>query len=369
MDTGAQEWSNDRVFDIDRSDETIAVVELARLMAADLLAPAGRDADRDGTVPDAVDAALFDSGLIAPVAQEHGGGGVPTVVAHLSAVEALAHGDAALAAQAVWSGAAALLLGRVANPQQQARWLPHIATEPRAMATALYEGFGTSPSEFDTLVMIGGVSGTKLAVSSPRHAPHLLVIGANGAAIVGTQASGVAIEDAPDRLALGVASLSTVRLESVEPLDVFGPSDGFMLGVSHIRLLNAALALGTANRAIEYAAAYANERIAFGKPISSFQGVSFMLAEAALRVGAARLEMIDTAQQIDAGNVEGVEAATTNAVNYACNVAVTATRDAVQVLGGHGFITDHPVERWYRVAATIAAIDFDPLASAFDPAL
>lgn len=369
MDIADQQWSNSQMFDIDRSDDTLAVVELARSIAADLLAPAGRDADRVGVVPAAVDTALFDSGLVAPVAEAHNGGGVPSVVAHLSAVEALAHGDGGIAARAVWSGAAALLLGRIANPQQQSRWLPRIATQPRTMATALYEGFGTSPSDFDTFVMIGGVTGRKLAVCNPLDADHLLVIGANGAAIIGTQASGVFIDEAPGRLALGAASLSCVRMESVEPLDVFGPSDSFTLGVSHVRLLNAAIALGTAQRALEYASAYANERIAFGKPIASFQGVSFMLAEAALRVGAARLEMIDTAQHIDAGIVDGLETATTNAVNYACNAAMTATRDAVQVLGGHGFITDHPVERWYRVAATIAAIDFDPLASAFDPAL
>ena len=97
--------------------------------------------------------------------------------------------------------------------------------------------------------------------------------------------------------------------------------------------------------------------------------VSFMLAEAALRIGAARLEMIDVAWQIDAGDSDGLEQATTRAVHYACGTAMTATRDSVQVLGGHGFITDHPVERWYRVAATLAALDYDPLLSAFEPAL
>lgn len=357
------------MFDIDRSDETSAVTDLAKSLAVNLLDPAARDADRLGTIPASISSALFDTGLMAPVHEQHGGGGVPSAAAHLAAVEALAHGDAAITAQSVWSGAAALVLGYVGTETQQTRWLPHLAARPGVIATALYEGFGASPSEFDTLIMIGGVTGAKLAVCGSQEASHLLVIGSNGAAIVDPRSAGVTIGTPAPRLALNSSALSTVGLVSVEPLEVFGPSDGFQLGVSHVRLLTAALALGTAQRSIEYAAAYANERIAFGKPIASFQGVSFMLAEAALRIGAARLEMIDVAWQIDAGNVDGLERSTTRAVNYACSVAMTATRDAVQVLGGHGFITDHPVERWYRVAATLAALDHDPLMSAFEPAL
>jgi alkylation response protein AidB-like acyl-CoA dehydrogenase len=57
------------------------------------------------------------------------------------------------------------------------------------------------------------------------------------------------------------------------------------------------------------------------------------------------------------------------AVNYATTIATAVTRDAVQVLGGHGFIADHPVERWYRAAAGLATLDFDPTCSAFTPAL
>ncbi len=357
------------MFDIDRSDETIAVTELARSLAVNVLEPAGRDADRLGTIPPAVSSALFDTGLMAPVHERHGGGGIPSTAAHLAAVEALAHGDAAITAHSVWSGAAALVLGYIGTEAQQARWLPHLGARPGVIATALYEGFGASPSEFDTLIMIGGVAGSKLAVCGSQEASHLLVIGSNGAAIVDPRSSGVTIGVPPQRLALNSSALSSVGLVAVEPLEVFGPSDGFQLGVSHVRLLTAALSLGNAQRSIEYAAAYANERIAFGKPIASFQGVSFMLAEAALRIGAARLEMVDVAWQIDAAQTEGLEQATTRAVNYACTVSMAATRDAVQVLGGHGFITDHPVERWYRVAATLAALDHDPLLSAFEPAL
>ena len=123
----------------------------------------------------------------------------------------------------------------------------------------------------------------------------------------------------------------------------------------------------SARRAVDYASNYATERVAFGRPIAAFQGVSFLMAEALTRIAAVRLDLLDAAAQIDCGTV--AEDAVTWAVNYATAAATQATRDAVQVLGGHGFITDHPVELWYRAAAALAALDFDPACSSFDPAL
>ncbi len=78
---------------------------------------------------------------------------------------------------------------------------------------------------------------------------------------------------------------------------------------------------------------------------------------------------MDAAWRIDRGESAGIEAIVTRAVNYAGAVAMQATRDAVQVLGGHGFITDHPVERWYRSAAALAVLDCDPSAFPFEAAL
>jgi alkylation response protein AidB-like acyl-CoA dehydrogenase len=75
------------------------------------------------------------------------------------------------------------------------------------------------------------------------------------------------------------------------------------------------------------------------------------------------------ASRLDRSAADGCEEVVARAVNYAGVVATQTTRDAVQVLGGHGFIADHPVELWYRNAATLSALDFDPLRSTFEPAL
>ncbi len=78
---------------------------------------------------------------------------------------------------------------------------------------------------------------------------------------------------------------------------------------------------------------------------------------------------MELASRIAHAMATDLEAHTTEAVNYSGAVATQATRDAIQVLGGHGFITDHPVELWYRSAMAMAALDFDPLCTAFEPAL
>jgi hypothetical protein len=190
---------------------------------------------------------------------------------------------------------------------------------------ALYEGFGRSPREYRTFIRVSPdgsvqVSGRKVAVPFAGVAELMLVVGTD---------------------------VETSRLRAV------------VLGAD----------TGTSQRAIDYSAKYATERIAFGRPIAGFQGVSFRLAEAQIRVDAARLEMLDAADLLDRGGADKADAAVTKAVNYAGEVAMQSTRDAVQVLGGHGFVTDHPVELWYRCAVALAVLDTDPLCSSFEAAL
>ena len=224
--------------------------------------------------------------------------------------------------------------------------------------------------------------GRKVAVAFAAEAASLVVVGTDPAtdgrlraAIVARPAerNGVRIEREDDRLALGASPLCTVTFDLVIGDDeLLGGADsdgaGLEIAIGWVRLTLAAAQCGMAQRATDYASKYATERIAFGKPIAAFQGVSFMLADAALRVGAARLELFDTAAHLNAGTSRS-EGPVSRAVNYAGVVACAVTRDAIQVLGGHGFITDHPVEIWYRCSAALSAIDFDPLLSNFEPAL
>jgi alkylation response protein AidB-like acyl-CoA dehydrogenase len=366
-----------RVFELDRTDESAAVTELSRSLADSLLSPAARDADRNRVTPANVAHTLFDTGLTVPVAEQYGGGGIPSVTTQLAAVEALAYGDAGLTMAAMWNGGAALIIGRCGTAEQQAAWLPGLGGDSaRRSSVALYEGFGRAPSESKTTITSTAngvrVQGRKLSVPYADVADPIVVVGVdnNGklaAAILSPSEATITPDDT--KIALGAAPTFTVDFDVTVPADqLIGDSESLELAVGWIRLMVAAAQCGTAQRATDYASKYATERIAFGKPIARFQGVSFMLADCALRIGAARLEMFDVAAHIDAG-LPGTEHAVTRAVNYAGVVGTASTRDSLQVLGGHGFITDHPVELWYRSAAALSVLDFDPLLSNFEPAL
>ena len=374
------------MYALDTTDETVAVIGLCRALALDVLDPAATPSERSGSMANAVRSALFETGLTTPVAAEFGGGGVPSSATQTAAVDALAYGDPGLAMAAVWSGAAASFIGALGTDAQRQAHLPRFATDANAHgAVALYEGHGRSPSESATTITKnpnGGwdIKGTKLAVAGAATADPLLVVGVDSTdgnlrvAIVLPSAAGVAVGPVDRQLALDAAQLGSVTFDCTVADDALlgGEStdqSAIHLALSKVRILLASAMLGTSERAMDYAARYSTERIAFGKPIAAFQGVSFMLADIAIRVAAARLDVADIAARIDAREFHNIEAATTAAVNYVGAVATQSTRDGIQVLGGHGFINDHPVERFYRSAAAMSAIDFDPLCTAFETAL
>jgi len=110
-----------------------------------------------------------------------------------------------------------------------------------------------------------------------------------------------------------------------------------------------ALAVGLAEGAIDYAIHYANERIQFGRPISSFQAIQFMIADMATHTEAARALVYQAARQIDAHS-EGSEKYSAISKVFATDVAMQVTTDAVQILGGYGYMKDYPVERMMRDA-------------------
>ncbi len=361
------------MFELDRSDESAAVTELARSLADSLLSPAARDADRNRSTPSDVARTLFDTGLTVPVAEQFRGGGIPSVTTHLAAVEALAYGDAGLTMAAMWNGGAALIIGRCGSPAQQAAWLPGLGGDSnRRSSVALYEGFGRAPSESKTTITKAAndvrVQGRKLSVPFANVADPIVVVGVDAsgklaAAILAPSEATITPDDT--KIALGAVPTFTVDFDTTVPADrLIANVAELELAVGWIRLMVAAAQCGTAQRATDYASKYATERIAFGKPIATFQGVSFMLADCALRIGAARLEMFDAAAHIDAEHATSTEAMPLPAPSTTPAPSPRhATRDALQVLGGHGFITDHPVELWYRSAAALSVLDFDPLLS------
>jgi alkylation response protein AidB-like acyl-CoA dehydrogenase len=124
--------------------------------------------------------------------------------------------------------------------------------------------------------------------------------------------------------------------------------DGGRLGI-------AACAVGLAQAALDHAVGYAREREQFGRPVIEFQGLGFMLADMATQVSAARALYLAAARLRDTGRPYSAEAA--KAKLFATDAAMRVTTDAVQVLGGYGYVTDHPVERYMREAKVLQIVE------------
>ena len=148
-------------------------------------------------------------------------------------------------------------------------------------------------------------------------------------------------------------SLDGARVPKNEALKLSG---GFVNLLTRARVASIALVTGVCRAAYEYALAYAKERVAFGEPIASRQSIAFTLAEMAIEIDAMRLMAWRTAWMIDKGMDAYKEASMGK--RYAADAAMFITRNATQILGGHGFIREHPVEMWYRDARVFAVSEF-----------
>jgi acyl-CoA dehydrogenase len=212
------------------------------------------------------------------------------------------------------------------------------------------------------------LSGSKCFVPLAADAGVILIYAASNrdagfagvdAFIVPREAPGLIVSDREKNM--GVKALDTYEVTLTEcRIDAearLGGDNGinFTRLLSESRVAMAAMAVGVARAAFEYACAYAKERKAFGAPIATKQAVAFMLAEMAIEIDASRLLAWEAAWRLDKGDDALKESYL--ARNYAAQSALTVTDNAVQVLGGHGYIREHPVEMWLRNARSFAMLD------------
>src|SRR5579871_3323919 len=134
-----------------------------------------------------------------------------------------------------------------------------------------------------------------------------------------------------------------------------GGGADFARALDQSRIALAAMGVGVAHAAFDYARDYAKERKAFGVPIATKQAVAFMLADMAIEIDAARLLVWEAAWRLDRG--EDARKESYLARNYVAAIALKVTDNAVQVLGGHGYIREHPVEMWLRNARGLSTFE------------
>lgn len=350
------------LFDLTPTDEQQMLQESFGDFGAKRLRPAAHDADAASAAPDELLAESAELGLTIFGVPEELGGAVDerSAVTTVLAAEALARGDMGLAFAALAPAGVATALGLWGDADQQAAYLPpFVGDDVPGAALALLEPRALfDPLELETIAheRDGGyvLSGVKSLV--PRAAgAELFVIGAHlegkGPAlfVVESGAGGITTEAEP---AMGLRAAATA---SVHLADVKLPA-GALLGdadpavyaecIQRARLAWCALSVGTAQAVLDYVIPYVNERVAFGEPISNRQSVAFAVSNIGIELEGMRLLTYRAASRTDQGMDFAREAAL--ARRLCADKGMFIGSEGVQLLGGHGYVKEHPVERWYR---------------------
>ena len=346
-------------FDLQLDEEQQALRETLHEFSQQVIRPAARSAESARRVPEDLARQAHEIGVTAPVPEDFGGGGTLDPVTHCIAAEELAWGDPGIAYQLLGSGLAAIVLAEAGDDDLKNRFLPGFAeAEPPSSFVAIGEKVSAGDLEsLDTTIDDDKVSGEKYGVLNASDATVGIVVGRDHegkqAAVVVDPDSGYEVVKPEDKLGLEAAPTSVVRFDGAGTALVQGPQLEKSLLWS--KLLVGALAVGAARASLDYAANYATEREAFGKPIGAFQAISFKVADMAIEVDAARLAVWRAAWKLsrDGGTLSDVA----EALGQALTTAVKCGDDGVQILGGHGYIRDHPVEKWFRDVVTLSVFD------------
>jgi len=350
------------LFDLTPDEEQQMLREAIGAFAAEQVRPAALAADNACATPAELLAQADELGMATLGVPEKLGG----VMAERSAVtsvlvaEALAHGDMAIAFAALAPGAVASALGLWGDAEQQAAYLPAFMSEsPPPAALALLE----PRPLFDPFALTTRarrqegewiLSGAKSLV--PRAGDdELFVIAADaeglGPALFVVESSTAGLFTEPEP-AMGLRAAATGRLILQEvrvPASALlgeGRREVYQECVQRARIAWCALCVGTAQAVLDYLIPYVNERVAFGEPISNRQAVAFAVADVGIELEGMRLLTYRAASRADTGKGFDHEAAL--ARRLCVDKGVRIGSDGVQLLGGHGYVKEHPVERWYR---------------------
>ncbi|HEY5925193.1 MAG TPA: acyl-CoA dehydrogenase family protein [Kofleriaceae bacterium] len=358
-------------FDLTPSDEQIMMRDAARRFAADVLRPAASGADGAAAPPAGVLSRGGELSLAALSIAEKLGGLAETrsPLTTCLVAEELARGDMGLTVALLAPIAVVNAIADWGTAAQQERWLPRFTADgfvPAALALLEpHAGFDPMQPRSGAVRAPGGwrLHGEKVLVPLARDA-ELLVIAADvlgrGPRLFVVERNTPGLEIAPQP-AMGVRAAATARvvLRGVHVPDdaLLGDPNDYDHGaiVDGARLVWASLAVGVGQAIVDYVIPYCNERVAFGEPISHRQAVAFMIANLAIELEGMRLATWRAAALAERGKPFAREAALAHRL---CSThGMQLGNDGVQLLGGHGFVKEHPVERWYRDLRAIAVME------------
>ncbi|MCP2260659.1 hypothetical protein LX15_004379 [Streptoalloteichus tenebrarius] len=358
------------LFDLTPTDEQRMIRETVVEFAAEQLRPAAADADTRCAPPDGLLGRVAELGVgLVGIPEALGGAGDErSTVTNVLVAEAMAHGDMGLAVACLAPTAVSTALVLWGDERQQATYLPaFVGDDVPAAALAVAE----PRPLFDPFALrtrarrVGAgyvLDGVKSLVPRAARAELFVVAaeldGAPALFLVESDTAGLAVEADP---AMGLRAASMGRLVlndvSLPPGALLGAGSAEVYAdcVRLSRLGWCALAVGTAQAVLDYVIPYVNGREAFGEPISHRQGVAFRVADIAIELEGMRLATYRAASRAEQGLPCAREVALARRLCADRGMAIGS--DGVQLLGGHGFVKEHPVERWYRDLRAVGVME------------
>ncbi len=358
------------MYSFEPTDEQKMLVDTIKRYASMDLRAKAHDADEEEMLPPNLVEKGWELGFLqASIPEEYGGFGERSAVTGVLAAEEMAWGDLAGALAVMTPGLFALpiLLGgseeqkqNYISPVIEAEWLPYTAAllEPR---------FDFDPNDLSTVANPENdsyvLSGEKVYVPYANDAQAMIVYarlnGATQGFIVPRDTQGLEIGERQKLLGINALPVYRVLLKEarIPKANRLGEDTGhdFAPILDASRLAMAALAVGLSRAAYEYSRDYAKEREVFGVKVAQKQAIAFMLAEMATEIEAMRLLVWEAAWMLD-NQKEDASKQAYLALTGATDMAMIVTDRAVQILGGHGYVRDHPVELWMRNGRGIAML-------------
>ncbi len=351
------------------TEEQQMIKDMAAQIAREKIRPAALELDEAGEFPVEIVKIMGESDLFRVFIPEEYDGFGGGMFEMCLVVEELSRECGGISLAYAASGLGTIPIILFGSEEQKKKYLPRLASGEILAAFALTEaGAGSDAGSIKTTAKPEGedyvINGTKQWITNGGDASVYTVIaltdpsrGARGSSAILVEKGQDGFEFGKKENKMGIRASSTRELVfqdcRVPKTNLLGKEGlGFLVAMKTFdqsRPGVASQALGIAQGALDAAVSYSREREQFGKPISSFQGIQFMLADMATEVEAARALTYQVARTIDAGE-KNVSALSAMAKVKASDVAMKVTTDAVQVLGGYGYMKEYPVEKRMRDA-------------------
>lgn len=350
------------MYSFEPTEEQKMLVDTVARYASSNLRPASHDADEECELPLTLIKKGWGLGVLqASMPELYGGFGEHSAVTGVLAAEELAYGDLAGAISVMSPGLFAVPILISGSEEQKKEYLPPIIEgDWTTYTSALIEPYyDNDPNDLNTTAKLDGdeyiISGEKSFVPYAKEAKAMIVYasldGKTQGFIVKNGQEGVNIGERQKMLGINALSVYPAKFDGVHiPIaNRLGGVDGhdFSMILASTWLASASMAIGLSKAALEYAINYAKDREVFGMKVAQKQAIAFMLAEMATEIEAIRVLTWEAAWLLDKGKEEAYKEAYL-AFSGAADMAMMVTDRAVQILGGHGYIREHPVEKWMR---------------------